>query len=247
MRIAAIQCAAIDDDLDGACQVIVQRLHWAAAQAIDLLVFPEAFLLGHSYDAQTIRRRARQASEAALDVLCRHVAGFETTLVIGAFELRPPHVFNSALVVEHGRITGRYAKAHPNEPVVSAGRDFPTFLRSGLRYGINVCNDANHADAAARIAAQGAALIVYPLNNMLPPQTAARWRARSLQNLVDRARQTHCWIASADVTGMANGHVSYGCTAIVAPDGRIVARVPESSEGAAVYDVPKPPPAATRG
>ena len=74
---------------------------------------------------------------------------------------------------------------------------------------------------------------------MLPPATAARWRQKSLDNLVDRARQTGCWIASSDVTGASDGLLSYGCTAIVAPDGRIVARVPERTEGAAVYDIPE--------
>jgi 5-aminopentanamidase len=241
VRIAAVQCAAIADDLPATCAVVVQWLRWAAANAIDLLVFPEAFLLGHSYDPQTIRDRARRASASALDALCAQVADFETTLVIGAFALAPPRIFNRAFVIERGQIAGHYAKAYPNEPGVSAGDTFPTFVRSGVRYGINLCNDANHADAAARIAAQGASLILYPLSNLLAPQTAARWRTKSLQNLVDRALQSGCWVASSDVAGTANGLLSYGCTAIVAPDGQIVAHVPELSEGVAVHEVPASP------
>lgn len=66
------------------------------------------------------------------------------TLVVGAVEAAPPDVFNSAFVVERGEIVGRYAKAHPNEPGVTAGSDFPTFARAGTRFGINICNDANH-------------------------------------------------------------------------------------------------------
>lgn len=85
---------------------------------------------------------------------------------------------------------GRYAKAHPNEPGVIAGSDFPTFLRSGVRYGVNICNDANHPGTAQRIADQAARVILYPLNNMRPSATADRWREKSLANLVDRARQT---------------------------------------------------------
>lgn len=239
MRIAAIQCPAIADDAARACEAIVQRLRWATKEAVDLLVLPEAFLRGHSYNPETIRSRAHEASGAALAELSRRVAAFPVTLVVGAFEMTPPHIFNSAFVVEQGRIAGRYAKAYPNEPGVTAGSDFPTFVRSAIRYGINVCNDANHADAAEQIARQGADLILYPLNNMLPPATAERWREKSLANLVDRARQTGCWIASSDVTDAAEGLLSYGCTAIVAPDGHVVARVPELSEGAAVYDVPE--------
>lgn len=238
MRIAAIQCPAMADDVSATCETIVQRLRWADTEAIDLILLPEAFLLGHSYDPDMIRSRASAATDYALAELCRQVASFRATLVVGAFEMQHPDVFNSAFVVERGRIAGRYAKAYPNEPGVTGGSDFPTFLKAGVRYGINICNDANHADAAGKVARQNADLILYPLNNMLSPETAERWREKSLVNLVDRARQTNCWVASSDVTGRAGGLLSYGCTAIVAPSGEVVARVPELSGGAAIYDLP---------
>lgn len=238
MRIAAIQCPAIADDIRGACDVIAERLYWADEEAIDLVIFPEVFLLGHSYDPEAIRCRAREASGTALQTLCDRIAPFRATLVVGAFEMIRGRVFNSAFVIESGEIAGRYSKAYPNEPGVSAGTDFPTFLTAGVRYGINICNDANHADAAERIARQDAALIVYPLNNMLRSATAERWREQSMANLVARARQTGCWVASADVTGNSGDLVSFGCTAIVAPDGQVVARVPEMRVGVAVYEVP---------
>ncbi|SFL24701.1 carbon-nitrogen hydrolase family protein [Methylobacterium pseudosasicola] len=238
IRIATVQCLSIPDNASEACDAIVQRLRWADEEAIDLVVFPEAFLLGHSYSAATIRSRAREISGYALVELCECVVGFRAALVVGAFELVDGHFFNSAFVIEEGRIAGRYSKAHPNEPGVTAGSAFPTFVRSGIRFGLNICNDANHPEAPERIARQKAEVILYPLNNMLKPEAAERWRAKSLANLVGRARQTGCWIASSDVTGRSGDFLSFGCTAIVAPDGHVVARVPEMKEGVAVYDVP---------
>lgn len=194
MRIAAIQCRAILDDAVAVADAIVQRVQWAATEAVDVIVFPEAFLLGHSYDSATIRLRARQVSDFALAELCRQMAAFPSTLVVGALDLIDSRLFNRAFVIECGRVIGHYAKVYPNEPCVSAGEDFPTFVRSGVRYGINICNDANHADAAEKIADQQARLILYPLNNMLPLETAERWRSKSLANLVNHARQTGCWV-----------------------------------------------------
>lgn len=217
--------------------MIVDRLRWADQEGVDLTVFPEAFLLGHSYDPETIRSRASKGIPA-IAALCERVAAFRGTLVVGAFDLIDGQVFNSAFVVEAGQVVGRYAKAHPNEPGVTAGSDFPTFLRSGVRYGVNVCNDANHPDAAQRIADQGAGLILYPLNNMLRSETADRWREKSVANLIDRARQTGCWVASSDVAGTLGGLMSWGCTAIVTPEGSVVARVQELNEGVAVYEIP---------
>lgn len=170
--------------------------------------------------------------------LCDRLRGVAPTLVVGAFERDGDTLFNRALVIERGVVRGRYAKAFPNEPGVSAGVAFPVFERSGVRFGIAICNDANHAAPAAKLAAQGATLLLYPLNNMLRPETAQRWRGKSLDNLVARARQTGCWVASADVVGTAGGLVSHGCSAIVSPAGEVVARVPEDAAGVALFDLP---------
>jgi len=224
------------DDAERASAVIVERLRWAEAEGVALLLFPEAWLLGHAYDAATIRARA-EAAATALPALCDRVAAFPTTLVVGAFEAGGRRLFNHAVVIEGGRVVGRYAKAHPNEAGVTPGTAFPIFERSGLHYGINICNDANHPEAAARLAEQGADLILLPLNNLLRPETAERWRAKSLANLVARARETGCWVVSADVAGTVDDRLSYGCTAIVSPQGNLVARVPELQEGVAMVDI----------
>jgi predicted amidohydrolase len=241
MRIAAVQCRPLFDDADQTIATIVARLRWAEAEGVDLLLFPEAWLLGHAYDAAVIRARADSASTHALPALCARIAGFPTTLVVGAFECVGAQLSNSAVVIEAGRIIGRYAKAHPNEDGVTPGTALPVFARSGVRYGINICNDANFTDAAAQLTDRGATLILYPLNNLLRPETAARWREKSLANLVARARETGCWVASADVAGTAGDCLSYGCTTVLSPTGDVMARVPELAEGVALFDLPGAP------
>jgi predicted amidohydrolase len=237
MRIAAVQCFNIPGNAGRVGDVIVQRLRWADKEGVELIVFPEAFLLGYSYDHNTIRSRANAAA-SAIAALCKRVAEFRSTLVVGAFELVNGQVFNSAIVIETGQVVGRYSKAYPNEPGVAAGSEFPTFRRSGVRYGINICNDANYPNVSQRIADQDAHLILYPLNNMLRYETADRWREKSIANLIDRARQTGCWVVSSDVTGTSGDLMSWGCTAIVTPDGHVVSRVPELNKGMAVYNIP---------
>jgi predicted amidohydrolase len=238
MRIAAFQRHAIDDDVDLLCDRLHYDLCQAARERVDLALFPEAYLLGHSYDRDIIARRATQISGGMLDMLCRRLPQGCPTMVIGGFERDGTAVFNDAIVIADGSVVGRYAKAYPNEPGVTPGTDFPIFEQAGCRFGINICNDANHPDAAQRVADQRADLILYPLNNMLAPAVADRWRAKSIENLQARARQTACWIASADVTGTLGDRISHGCTAIVDPAGEIVARAGEGAPGVAMADIP---------
>ncbi|HEY0937333.1 MAG TPA: carbon-nitrogen hydrolase family protein, partial [Trebonia sp.] len=139
-----------------------------------------------------------------------------------------------------GEVTGVYAKARPNENGVAAGDGMPAFGAGGLRFAVNIGNDANHPDLARRAQQGGAALNCYPLNNQLPPATAEQWRERSIGNLVARARETGCWVASSDVAGACGTQVSLGCTAVVSPEGTIRARVPEGEAGRILLDVHRP-------
>ena len=75
------------------------------------------------------------------------------------------------------------------------------FELDGLRFGINICNDANFAVPALRLSGQGAELLCYPLNNLLLPATADKWRGKSVENLRQRALDTGCWVVSSDVVG----------------------------------------------
>jgi hypothetical protein len=42
---------------------------------------------------------------------------------------------------------------------------------------------------------------------------------------------------SADVVGAHGGRISYGCAAIVRPDGELASRVAELAEGVATFDL----------
>lgn len=238
MRIAAFQRFPIFDDVAAVGDRLFHDLCWADERGVELALFPECHLLGHSYDEAVIERRAIRIDGEIWKGLLARLEPISAAAIIGTFERHPGHVTNSAMVIEAGRTTGRYAKAHPNEPCVRAGKAFPVFNRAGVTFGINICNDANHPAAAQQVAAQGAGLICYPLNNIMRPATAEAWRTRSAENLKARARGTGCWIMSADVTGWVDGRVSHGCTMIVSPDGTIVARVAEGVEGVALIDLP---------
>jgi hypothetical protein len=73
---------------------------------------------------------------------------------------------------------GVYRKTHllPGEKVFTAGGEYPVFEVNRLRYGISICHDARFAGAAARIAAQGARVLLVPAQNMMKRQAAETWK-----------------------------------------------------------------------
>ena len=241
MRIAAFQHAPIYDDTARAVDVIVSDLIWAERHGIELAVFPESFLQGHSYDRDVIERRAIDLDDPEMQALLERVSRFKTTAVIGVFERRDVGLFSSAIVVESGRILDVYSKAFPVEDGCSPGDRFPVWRRGDRTFGIIICADLNHPDAAERLVRQDASLICCPINMMLRPKKADRWRIPAVDSLRACARRTGCWVMSADVAGRNHeGWLSYGCTLVVGPDGTVEARAAELVDDRVVFDLPSP-------
>lgn len=207
-------------------------------RGVDLALFPEAYLQGYAIDRETITRRALSLKDDIVARVLASLAAFNATIVLGMIERRAALLHDTALVVRDGRVIGAHAKTHPYEPGFDAGTAYPLFERNGWRFGINICSDANFVEPALALSRQGARLLCYPLNNMLRVKNAENWRARGPANLSARARETGCWVVSADVVGTHADQTSHGCTLIVDPEGSIRARVPEDEEGALLFDLP---------
>lgn len=239
MRVATFQRLAIFDAVDAAADVLLRDLEWADENGVDLAVFPEVYLQGHTYSPDLTKRRALSLDDPRLGALIARTAMTKATAVIGFFERRPDGVYNSAMVIAAGRLKGIYAKANPIEKGCLPGNDFPVWDLGSSRFGVNICSDLRRPELARNIARQGASLICCPLNMMLAPTKVSRWRQPCLQALQDCARQTGCFVVSSDVVGTnAEGWVSYGCSIIVDPQGEIIQRVDEFVEGVAIFHLP---------
>ncbi len=239
MRIAAFQRLALFDAVEQAAEVLARDLAWAERQGIDLALFPECYLQGHSCNEAIARRRALPLDDPGLDALVARFASSRTTAVIGLFEKRGDALYNSAMVVKSGRIAGVYAKAHPLESGCTPGKDFPIWQEGHWRFGINICADLRYPYTAARLARKGAGLICNPVNLMLRPHKAEKWHRPCISSLQICARHTGCWVMASDVIGSnEDGWVSYGSTAIVDPNGVVVAKAKPYCEDVLVFDLP---------
>jgi len=234
ITIAAVQCTPLFDDVPAASAHILSCARAAVAAGARLILFPEAWLQGHSYAAEPIARRAMAIDDPAIAALARALAPLPITVIAGIFERRGARLHNSAMVLAGGAVVGCYAKHDPAEAGCAPGRERPLFDCAGWPFAISICRDTRSAALARDLAGRGARLLCYPLNNLLPPEAADQWRPRTPDCHAQRARETGCWVISADVAGHHDGWISHGSTRIYDPAGAIVAQVSEGATGMAL-------------
>ena len=236
MRIGACQTPEILGDVDASLGVIRGFAARADAEGVDLLLFPECFLQGYLVTEQHVREQAWELESGELTEL----AGIRPMLVLGMIERDGDRYFNTAAVVHHGRVVGRYRKTFltAGESVFTAGDEYPVFECGGVRFGINVCYDTQFPEAAGGVAANGGQVLLVAAQNMMRRDKAFWWQGRHNEIRAQRARETGMWLASADVTGERDSErIGLGPTCFLNPAGEVVAQVPAGVRDMVVADL----------
>jgi predicted amidohydrolase len=239
VRIAAAQTVEFRENLTAALNCVADVAARAETAGASLLCFPEGFLQGYLTDEASARRNALDLASSAFGAVLNRLPRTGPMLVMGLIEVEAGRLFNTAVVVDRGVLIGRHRKAHllDGERCFVAGSDSGVFEVDGLRFGINICYETNFPEAARRVAALGASLIVCPANNMCRRETAAA--LKNVHNSVrgERCRETGLWLVSADVTGERDGQISWGPTAVLNPAGEVVAQLPLEQTGLLAFDI----------
>ncbi|MBW6421062.1 carbon-nitrogen hydrolase family protein [Rhizobium sp. XQZ8] len=240
VRIAAAQTPEIRNDIPAALACLNDFAAQAEAEGARLLCFPEGFLQGYLLDEASARRVALDLASPEFETVLRQFPQTGPTIVVGMIEAAEGHLFNTALVIEQGKVAGRYRKVHllGGETIFEAGTGSNIFEIDGLRFGINICYDTNFPDAARGVADLGASLIVCCANNMMPRAKAEIYRDVHNSARGERCRETGLWLVSSDVTGERDGRIAWGPTAVLDPEGRVVAQLPLDEPGLLVFDLP---------
>lgn len=240
VRIAAAQTAEYREDISASLRCATEFAAQAEAQGVALLCFPEGFLQGYLVDEDAARRQGLDLGSSAFRSVLEQLPRTGPMLVIGMLELDNGQLFNTAIVVQHGSLVGRYRKAHllGGERAFTAGTDSPSFEIDGLRFGINICYDTNFPEAAQQVAAAGASLLLCVANNMLRRETAETFKHQHNAIRGERCRETGLWLMSSDVTGERDGRIAWGPTAVLDPQGQVVAQLPLDAPGLLLFDLP---------
>jgi len=247
VRVGACQTPEIIGDPTTALAIMLQFTKEAEDKTVDLLLFPECFLSGYILDETYIANYAYDFESQQFATILKQLEHVKPVLVFGVSEKKSGKYFNSAVVVNRGEIIGVYRKTHlidPNESFFTPGKEYPIFEIKGLKYGINICYDAQFADAAKAVADQGAQLLLSLTQNMLRRETAEYWKDKHSEICVERVKETGLWYVRSDVTGIRPSgqygveRIGYGPTLAINPNAEVVAQVPLMTVGLITVDIP---------
>lgn len=170
-------------DVDASLAEVKRALSWAQEESLDVVCLPECHITGYCRTPEEAAAHSIDLGSTLFSRLMSELRQFDPAVILGLMERWGQELFNSAVIVERGRVLGVYPQAAPGRERVLARARVPVFERNGVRYGVNICYDANFPEAAATLAARGAEAIFYPLNNSLPHATARKWRSRHVEIL----------------------------------------------------------------
>ena len=240
MRIGACQTPEILGDPNTALALMRKFALDTTNEGVELLLFPECFLQGYFVDPTNLMRLAISLDSAQFTEVRAELTDIKPTLVFGMIERDGDAFRNTAVVLRHGELIGVYRKAHlkPGEAAFTPGTDYPVFDQDGIRFGINICHDANFPESAAELAANDADVLLLPAQNMMLRPHAETWKHRHNEIRAERCRETAMWLVSADVTGSRDAdRIGWGPTCFIDPTGEVVAQVPLGEVGVAVVDI----------
>lgn len=240
MKVAACQLPEIRNDMRRAMVLIEAQTLAAQREGASLICFPECFLQGYTVDPDYVGNVAIELNPPAFDSMLKALKHLEPVIVVGLIEKDGSRFYNAALAIKRGKIVAHYRKTYllcGEQSVFEPGEDFPVFDVLGVTVGINICYDLNFPESVKRAADSGVRLLACPCSNMLPRDLAEEWKPQHNEIRSRQAKEHGLWILSSDITGERDDCVSYGPTAVIDPEGTVVAQVPLSETGMVVAEI----------
>ncbi len=240
-------------------------LDQAIGQGCDLIVYPELTLttffprwyMTDQAEVDTWFERA-MPNEATRPLFDKAVA-HKIALSLGYAELTEDgHHFNTQILTDKaGTIVGKYRKVHlPGHAEYDPERafqhlekryfepgdlGFPVWRALGGIIGMAVCNDRRWPETYRVMGLQGVEMIVLGYNtpsvNSQKAEEAGDLRMFHNHLVVQAgAYQNSCWVVSVAKAGVEDGHPLIAGSAIVNPDGVIVAQAKTEGDELIVHD-----------
>jgi N-carbamoylputrescine amidase len=240
MKIAAIQMSAAADS-GRSIERAVEMAAIAAEKGARIICYPELFLSPWfpREEDRSFFTLAQDVASETLERFRRVSESTKTVLIIPFFESSLGKYYNSAAVMDCGKVLGVYRKIHlPDLPhyrerfyFSSGNTGFPVFETTHGKIGIQICWDNLFPEGARILALKGAEIIFAP--------TAA---ALDTHNLWERAIAANAFANNAFIfrvnrVGREDQLSFYGRSCCINPWGETVSEIAGSKEAIVLADI----------
>jgi 5-aminopentanamidase len=226
VRIACCQIAPALGDLAANAAMIEAQIRGAVEATAEVIVLPELATSGYMFaDAEEARAVALAPTGPAFE---KWSAAAGNSIVIGGFcELGDDgKLYNSAVMVDADGVIACYRKTHlwdREKLIFTPGDVVPPVVKT--KHGaiaVMVCYDLEFAELTRRVALDRAELIAAPVNWPLFPRPEGEHPGEVI-TAMSTARTNKVAIACCDRAGVERGQQWTEGTAIIDPDGWVVA------------------------
>ena len=233
LRVVMAQLDFLVGDIPGNTELVLEATRRASSEhQADIVVFPELCLTGYPPEDLLLRPSLEVRVNEALERL--QAEKLDPVIVIGAPLRHGALLYNAAVVIDGGEITGRYFKRFPPNYQVfdekryfAEGRDVLTLDIRGVPVGITVCEDLWKEGPVEDCAAAGARLI---LNLNASPYDIDK-QARRKALLERKSRENLVSIVYVNLVGGQDELVFDGGSMVFDHSGVLTAEAPQFAEG----------------
>ena len=240
MRVALGQFNAIVGDLAGNAEKM--RKIWAGAMEsnVDLLAFPELAVCGYPPEDLLHKKHFLRDNRLFVDKLAADCP--DKTIIVGFAESYQSNTYNSAAVLQEGRINKIYRKGLLvdygvfDEPRYFQPGTEPVVINiAGLNVAITICADIWNIKWLAKLLGD-AAQIQMILNISASPFHLGKIDKR--QEIVSRcAKKFNCAVAYCNLVGGQDELVFDGSSCFVDSTGKLIARSKAFAEDLIIADI----------
>ena len=223
IKAAAIQFNIKQGDVDANLDYVRAALKRAADQGAQLAVLPEMWSSGFAY--KNLNELAMRTEGIVEELLV--LSGQLKLVICGSMpEPNGDKVFNTASVMDNGRLAGVYRKLHlfsllGEDKAFSGGNQWLLADTSLGKLGVIICYDLRFPELTRRLALEGAQIICVPAQWPKPRQE--HWRTL----LRARAIENQLYLVSANACGQVGKLDFFGMSMIINPKGEVLAEAGE--------------------
>lgn len=224
LRVASVQFNIALGEVERNLEKAVAGLRRVATAGAKLAVLPEMWSTGYDY-----KRLAELAAETphVVETLQALTAELGMVTVGSLAERQGDSIFNTAYVIDQGKVVGTYRKLHlfstmGEDRFLAAGDRYLVVDTTAGRLGVAICYDLRFPELFRKLALEGAEIVCLPAEWPKPRQD--HWRTL----LRARAIENQLFVAAANCCGVQGKLDFFGMSLLLAPRGEVLAEGGES-------------------